>query len=82
MCLLAAGGIGPAFEDISLDTYIGWVCAALGESVAQRIMDGSKFCYGHVTTGCTKADCSFEHVDKDVIVKLVKDIVNTNGTPF
>ena len=45
-------------------------------------MDGSKFCYGHVTTGCTKADCSFEHVDRDVIIKLVKDIVNTNGTPF
>ena len=82
MCLLAAGGAAPSFEDFSIDTYVGWVFAALGEDVAQRIMDGSKFCYGHVTTGCTKTDCPFEHVGRDMITKLVHDIIKTNGTPF
>ena len=82
MCFLATGIPTPAFEDFSLDTYVGWVCAALGDDMAQRIRDGSKFCYGHVTTGCNKPDCPFEHVSRDMIAKLVTDIVASKGVPF
>ena len=82
MCSLAAGIPTPALDDFSLDTYVGWVCSALGDDMARRIQDGSKFCYGHITTGCNKPDCPFEHVSKDMIVSLVTDIVASKGVPF